>query len=78
MGADGSNQRLLAAGGEPQWEPGNWIVFDCVLQDAGSRVRCASSARTARSSLACRSVAGGLPKRAAVMRATCGQRDSGS
>jgi hypothetical protein len=34
MGADGSNQRLLAAGGEPQWEPGNWIVFDCALQDA--------------------------------------------
>jgi hypothetical protein len=33
MGADGSDQRYLAAGGEPQWEPGEWIVFDCDLQD---------------------------------------------
>ncbi|MDQ4024022.1 MAG: hypothetical protein M3217_00805 [Actinomycetota bacterium] len=34
MGADGSDQRFLAPGGEPQWEPGEWIVFDCALQDA--------------------------------------------
>jgi Tol biopolymer transport system component len=33
MDADGSKQRYLAAGGEPQWEPGEWIVFDCALQD---------------------------------------------
>lgn len=33
MGADGSDQRYLTAGGEPQWEPGYWIVFDCALQD---------------------------------------------
>jgi Tol biopolymer transport system component len=29
MKADGSGQSYLTAGGEPQWEPGNWIVFDC-------------------------------------------------
>jgi dipeptidyl aminopeptidase/acylaminoacyl peptidase len=33
MDADGSEQRYLAPGGEPQWEPGAWIVFDCDLQD---------------------------------------------
>lgn len=33
IGADGSEQRYLAPGGEPQWEPGDWIVFDCALQD---------------------------------------------
>jgi Tol biopolymer transport system component len=31
--ADGSRQRHLAAGGEPQWEPGSWIVFDCAIED---------------------------------------------
>jgi Tol biopolymer transport system component len=33
MRADGSGQRYLAEGGEPQWEPGDWIVFDCPLDD---------------------------------------------
>jgi dipeptidyl aminopeptidase/acylaminoacyl peptidase len=33
MGADGSDQRYLVPGGEPQWEPGTWIVFDCALED---------------------------------------------
>jgi TolB protein len=33
MDADGSDQRYLTAGGEPQWEPGDWIIFDCDLQD---------------------------------------------
>jgi TolB protein len=33
MGGDGADQRYLAPGGEPQWEPGDWIVFDCALQD---------------------------------------------
>jgi len=33
MGADGSEQRYLIAGGEPQWEPGDWIVFDCALHN---------------------------------------------
>jgi TolB protein len=28
MRADGSGQRYLAPGGEPQWEPGRWIIFD--------------------------------------------------
>jgi Tol biopolymer transport system component len=31
MAADGSDRRYLAPGGEPQWEPGDWIVFDCNL-----------------------------------------------
>jgi hypothetical protein len=33
MSSDGSGQAYLAAGGEPQWEPGSWIVFDCDLGD---------------------------------------------
>jgi TolB protein len=33
MRADGSDQRYLAPGGEPQWEPSEWIVFDCDVQD---------------------------------------------
>jgi Tol biopolymer transport system component len=33
MRADGSGHRFLAEGGEPQWEPGDWIVFDCQLDD---------------------------------------------
>ena len=33
MRADGSDQRYLASGGEPQWEPGEWIIFDCDLQN---------------------------------------------
>jgi hypothetical protein len=33
MGADGPDQRYLAPGGEPQMEPGDWIVFDCDLHD---------------------------------------------
>jgi Tol biopolymer transport system component len=33
MRGDGSGQRYLAPGGEPQWEPGDWIVFDCALRD---------------------------------------------
>lgn len=32
MRVDGSGQRFLAEGGEPQWEPGEWIVFDCPLE----------------------------------------------
>jgi Tol biopolymer transport system component len=35
MAADGSDQHYLAPGGKPQWEPGNWIIFDCDLQDPG-------------------------------------------
>jgi Tol biopolymer transport system component len=34
MGADGSDQQYLARGGEPQWEPGESIIFDCDLQDS--------------------------------------------
>jgi hypothetical protein len=26
---DGSEERFLTEGGEPQWEPGEWIIFDC-------------------------------------------------
>jgi dipeptidyl aminopeptidase/acylaminoacyl peptidase len=37
MDADGSDQRYLAPGGEPQWEPGEWIVFDCDLGDTEQR-----------------------------------------
>jgi Tol biopolymer transport system component len=33
MRADGSRQRYLAEGGEPQWEPGDWVVYDCPLAD---------------------------------------------
>jgi Tol biopolymer transport system component len=35
MSADGSGQRYLAEGGEPQWEPGEWIVYDCPVSDPG-------------------------------------------
>jgi dipeptidyl aminopeptidase/acylaminoacyl peptidase len=35
MRADGSGQRYVAPGGEPQWEPGDWIVFDCALEEPG-------------------------------------------
>jgi hypothetical protein len=34
MNADGSHQRHLVAGGEPQWEPGSWIVFYCALENS--------------------------------------------
>jgi TolB protein len=33
---DGSGERFLTQGGEPQWEPGRWIIFDCAL---GSEAR---------------------------------------
>jgi len=56
MGADGSDQRYLTAGGEPQWEPGYWIVFDWALQDPKQPGQ-VCVVRTAPSSLACRSVA---------------------
>ena len=40
MGADGSNQRFLAEGGEPNWSPhGDEITFDC--GDAQSAIICA-------------------------------------
>ena len=29
VNADGSGRRFLTDGGEPQWEPGPWIIFDC-------------------------------------------------
>jgi Tol biopolymer transport system component len=32
MNGGGSGKRHLVAGGEPQWEPGRWIVFDCALE----------------------------------------------
>jgi TolB protein len=31
MRADGTGRRYLTEGGEPQWEPGEWILFDCPL-----------------------------------------------
>jgi Tol biopolymer transport system component len=33
MRPDGTGRRYLAEGGEPQWEPGDWIVFDCPVED---------------------------------------------
>lgn len=33
MNADGSRRRPFAAGGEPQWEPGSWIVLDCAIEN---------------------------------------------
>jgi Tol biopolymer transport system component len=30
---DGSEERFLTEGGEPQWEPGDWIIFDCPTSD---------------------------------------------
>jgi Tol biopolymer transport system component len=30
---DGSKERFLTEGGEPQWEPGEWIIFDCPSSD---------------------------------------------
>jgi Tol biopolymer transport system component len=35
MSFDGSRQRYLTQGGEPQWEPGEWIVYDCPVSDPG-------------------------------------------
>jgi Tol biopolymer transport system component len=37
MSSDGSGKHYLVAGGEPQWEPGSWIVFDCDVGAAAQR-----------------------------------------
>jgi Tol biopolymer transport system component len=38
MNVDGSGERLLTSGGEPQWEPGHLIIFDCpVASDQPAR-----------------------------------------
>jgi Tol biopolymer transport system component len=33
MDADGSSAHPVARGGEPQWEPGEFIIFDCLLEE---------------------------------------------
>jgi TolB protein len=38
MDADGSGERFLSEGGEPQWEPGRWIIFNCALSSESARV----------------------------------------
>lgn len=32
MDANGTHARAITRGGEPQWEPGDYIIFDCLLE----------------------------------------------
>jgi hypothetical protein len=72
MGADGSDQRYLAGGGEPQWEPGDWIIFDCALQIPSSRGQVCvvhpDGSELARFPLGCEAI---FTEFAAVTRAIC-------